>query len=127
MGWLDNIRTLKAKIRTKSEIRRRKSAGQRTSDRPLCWRTFSQFDLRPSFGFRMSIFSLLMLSGCTTAHYRRSADSDVYGIVHQIEGQIFSHTNSFTIDTPYSNRQPKKISFAELVEDRLQTNQRVLT
>jgi outer membrane protein TolC len=69
----------------------------------------------------------LLLAGCSAAHYRRSADKEVYGIVQQVEGQIFGHTNAFTIDTAYSKRKPAKIPFAELIEDRLQTNQRVIT
>jgi outer membrane protein TolC len=69
----------------------------------------------------------LLLAGCSAAHYRRSADKEVYGIVQQVEGQIFGHTNAFTIDTAYSSRKPAQVPFAELIEDRLQTNQRVLT
>ncbi len=69
----------------------------------------------------------LLLAGCGTAHYRRSADKEVYGIVQQVEAQVFGHTNAFGIDTAYSTRKPAEIPFAELIEDRLQTNQRVLT
>ncbi len=68
----------------------------------------------------------VLLNGCGTTHYRRAADEDVYGIVAQVESQIFGHTNSFNIDTPYSSRNPKKIPLAELIDGRLQTNQRVL-
>ena len=68
----------------------------------------------------------LFLAGCGTAHYRRSADTEVYGIVQQVESQIFGHTNAFEIDTAYSTRKPAQIPFAELIEDRLQTNQRAL-
>src|SRR5262249_55913704 len=39
---------------------------------------------------------------------------------------IFGHTNAFTIDTPYSARKPKEIPPAELIEDRLATNRRLL-
>jgi outer membrane protein TolC len=69
----------------------------------------------------------LFLSGCTAGHYRRSADKEVYGIVQQYEAKIFGHTNAFTINTPYSARKPEAIPPAELIEDRLQTGQRMLT
>lgn len=68
----------------------------------------------------------LLLAGCGTAHYKRSADKEVYGVVQQVESQIFGHTNAFAIDTAYSSRKPAEIPFSELIDDRLQTNQRVL-
>jgi outer membrane protein TolC len=74
----------------------------------------------------LGIGGILLLAGCTTGHYRRSSDKEVYGIIQQVEHQVFGHTNTFTIDTPYSARKPEKIPVTELVEDRLQTNQRVL-
>jgi outer membrane protein TolC len=69
----------------------------------------------------------LLLSGCTNAYYRRSADKEVYGIVQKVEAQIFGHTNAFTINTPYSSRKPKDIPASELIDDRLLTNARMLT
>jgi outer membrane protein TolC len=69
----------------------------------------------------------LILSGCSSAHYRRSADKEVYRIIQQVENGIFGRTNEFTIETPYSARKPKDIPAIELIEDRLQTNRRVLT
>ena len=71
--------------------------------------------------------SLLLLSGCTAAHYRRSADNDTYRIVQQVEARLFGKTNAFTIETPYSHRKPTDILPPELIEDRLQTNRRTLT
>jgi len=70
---------------------------------------------------------VLLFAGCTTGHYRRSADNEVYGIVQQVEKQLFGHTNAFNIDTAYSARKPQDIPATELIEDRLATNQRVLT
>jgi len=69
----------------------------------------------------------VILSGCSTAHYRRSADKEVYGIIQQAQRQVLGQTNAFTIDTPYSVRKPAEILPAELIEDRLQTNRRALT
>ena len=69
----------------------------------------------------------MILVGCTTKQYRRSADKESYRIVQQVEKQLFGHTNAFNIDTPYSVRKPQDIPARELIEDRLQTNRRVLT
>ena len=73
-----------------------------------------------------AIGCLLLFSGCSTGHYRRSADKETYRIVQQVEAQIFGHTNAFSIDTRYSGRKPEVILPAELIEDRIQTNRRVL-
>ena len=69
----------------------------------------------------------LLLFGCSQAHYRRSADKEVYGIIGQYESKIFGQTNAFTIDTHYSARKPEAILPAELIESRLQTGHRMLT
>ncbi len=69
----------------------------------------------------------LTLSGCSAAHYRRSADKEVYGIIQQAQRQVLGQTNAFTIDTAYSARKPEEILPGELIEDRLQTNRRALT
>lgn len=66
------------------------------------------------------------LAGCTAAHYRRAADKDVYRIVQDVEKQIFGTTNNFTIDTPYSSRDPKSILPDEIIADRGATNLRVI-
>lgn len=67
-----------------------------------------------------------VLIGCSTKHYRKSADKAAYRIIEQVEAQIFKRTNAFTIDTPYSTRDPKTILPAEIVEDRMATNRRVI-
>lgn len=72
-------------------------------------------------------FGLLLLSGCTASQYSRAADKDVYRIVKKVETDLFGHTNEFTINTPYTSRKPDTILPAELIEDRLRTNSRVLT
>jgi outer membrane protein TolC len=77
--------------------------------------------------FFPALTGALLLAGCSAGHYRRSADNEVYGIVQQYESRIFGHTNTFTINTPYSGRKPEAIPPAELIEDRLQAGQRKLT
>lgn len=69
----------------------------------------------------------LLVAGCGTGYYRRSADKESYGLIRQAQRHVLGETNAFTIDTAYSARKPEEISPAELIEDRLQTNQRVLT
>src|SRR5262245_29896621 len=73
------------------------------------------------------VVAVLLLCGCTTGHYRRSADREVYRIVQQVEEQVFGKTNAFSIDTAYSSRKPEEILPAELIEDRTRTNERVLS
>jgi hypothetical protein len=60
----------------------------------------------------------LLLAGCTAKQYRRYADKETYGIVQHMEKAVFGHTNDFTINTRYSDRQPKAIPPAEIIEDR---------
>jgi len=67
-----------------------------------------------------------ILSGCSSAHYRRSADKEVYRIIQGVDRQILGLTNDFTIDTPYSKREPKTILPDEIIEDRTATNRRTL-
>ncbi|HSU55138.1 MAG TPA: TolC family protein [Candidatus Dormibacteraeota bacterium] len=73
------------------------------------------------------VVAAAFLPGCTAAHYRKSADNDVYAIVQDVEAQVFAHTNTFSIETAYSNRKPADILAGELIEDRRQTNREVLT
>jgi outer membrane protein TolC len=69
----------------------------------------------------------LFLGGCSSAHYQKSADKQVYSLVAQVEQQLFGHTNAFTINTPWSSRAPSSITPQELITDRYQTNTRTIT
>ena len=66
----------------------------------------------------------LIVAGCSAAHYRRTADRDVYSIIQQTEVQIFGRTNTFTINTPYSGRKPSDILPGELISNRLEHTER---
>jgi hypothetical protein len=68
----------------------------------------------------------VLLAGCTASHYRKSADQETYGIVQQMEQQVFGHTNAFTIDTRYSSRKPIDIPASEIISDRTVSNRLVL-
>jgi outer membrane protein TolC len=97
---------------------RRRAGGARLETRAVLRLGLSVCAMAVAFG---------LLSGCGTSYYRHSADKEVYGIVRQVEGRIFGRSNDFTIDTSYSGREPGNILPAELILDRLQTNQRSLT
>ena len=71
--------------------------------------------------------ALLGALGCTQAHYRRSADKEVYRIIQGAERSIFGGTNQFDIETRYSHRRPGEIPASEIIADRQQTNSRMLT
>ena len=65
-------------------------------------------------------------AGCSSAHYRKSADNEVYRILEDYDRAVFGHTNAFNINTPYSGRDPKTIMAPELIEDRQATNRRLV-
>jgi len=71
--------------------------------------------------------AVVFWSGCSTSHYRKAADKEVYGIIRQVESKIFGRTNEFSIDTPYSGREPGDIQPPELIEDRLKKGHRVIS
>ena len=81
----------------------------------------------PALRFIAVALGVAWLSGCTSAHYRKSADKEVYGIIQNVEKQVFGHTNRFSIDTAYSGRKPTTILPDELIASREVTNRRTLT
>ena len=68
----------------------------------------------------------MLFGGCTAAHYRQSADKEVYGIIQNMEKRIFGTTNDFSIDTGYSRRDYRTILPAEIIRDRTATNCRII-
>ncbi len=83
------------------------------------------WSLRSQSGFLAAM--LLGVSGCGTAHHRKSADNETYRIIRGVEKQIFGRTNTFSIDTPYSGRDPDSIRPLEIIEGRLATGQQSLS
>jgi outer membrane protein TolC len=69
----------------------------------------------------------VLLSACTAKYHRHAADKQAYRIIQQVEQRIFGRTNAFDIATAYSSRKPEEITPDELIDDRTQTNRRVLT
>jgi outer membrane protein TolC len=69
---------------------------------------------------------VLWAAGCSSAHYRKSADKEVYKILQEVDARVFGRTNAFTIDTPYSGRDPKSIPSAEIIADRTAASKRIV-
>ncbi len=80
------------------------------------------FWLRPIF----FALGLAMISGCSSSHYRKSSDKEVYGIIQEMDKRVFGATNEFTIDTPYSKRDPKSVLLSEIIDDRTSSNRLVI-
>ncbi len=77
------------------------------------------------------LFSVLLAitwSGCTAAHYKKSADKEVYRIIGEKQehatGQVVTN---FSIDTSFSKRDPDKILAEEIISDRMVPGALVLT
>lgn len=64
------------------------------------------------------LLAVLLAAGCSKQHYHAQADKDAYGIVGRKQQLLFGQTNAFTIDTPYSQRDPKDIRWEELLGER---------
>lgn len=77
--------------------------------------------------FCWALLGGVLFTGCTAKSYRQTADKNAYGIIGRTEQQVLGHTNAFTIETSYTSRKPAEILPEELIEDRMRTNQRVLT
>ena len=93
------------------------------------WR-FSIPRIAPTHARLLALFMAslaLALAGCTSSHYRKSADKEVYQILGEKEAKTLGKTNQMNIDTPYSARDPQKIQSDEILQDRLASGKRKLT
>src|SRR5437762_1715833 len=59
------------------------------------------------------------VSSCTTAHYRKAADNEVHRIIRQKEALVLGRTNQFSVEGPFSSRDPNEIKKEEILQDRL--------
>lgn len=66
-------------------------------------------------------------AGCTAKQYQRQADRETYAIVQAVEQGIFGRTNQFSIDTPWSQRDPDSILAPEITASRTETNRLTLS
>ena len=60
----------------------------------------------------------LGLVACKTSYYQEKADKEVYQIIEEVENQVFGKKSPFTIDTPYSDRNPSEIEPEEIIDER---------
>ncbi|MEN9573985.1 MAG: hypothetical protein RL514_1840 [Verrucomicrobiota bacterium] len=61
----------------------------------------------------------LLAGGCSSRKdYHAQADKEAYGILGRKEQALFGKTNAFTINTPFSAREPKDIRWEELLNAR---------
>lgn len=64
------------------------------------------------------LLTVLLAAGCSKQHYHTQADKDAYGILGRKQQLLFGRTNAFTIDTPYSQRDPQDVRWEELLGER---------
>ena len=69
----------------------------------------------------------LILSGCTAAQYKKSADKEIYGFIESGEKSALGRTTGFNIDTPYSSRKPEDIKPGEIISERAAPGKMFLT
>jgi len=116
MGFHAESRAIQATARRQHrEVRGRLSARLTTSG-------LRRLDLCRAAGGIFIALGCLLLAGCTAKQYRKAADKETYAIVQHMENRVFGHTNPFSINTRYSDREPKTIAPAEILEDRSVTN-----
>ncbi len=63
---------------------------------------------------------MLVASACSTAHYRKSADKDVYESIDLMQKALFGESEDFTVDTRYSKREMEEILSSEIIQDRME-------
>ncbi|MDB6052587.1 MAG: hypothetical protein JWN25_110 [Verrucomicrobiales bacterium] len=57
-------------------------------------------------------------TACSPKFYRNSADKETYKVIQQKQKAALGKTNEFSIDTSFSNRDPKSITSAEIIQGR---------
>jgi hypothetical protein len=66
-------------------------------------------------------------AGCSTTHYKNKADKEIYGSIEKMQEQVFGEADDFSINTRYSNRDPKEILASELIQERMEEGKLNLT
>jgi len=70
----------------------------------------------------------LVLTVCTANYYRRSADKQVYRIIREKQEHALGHaTTNFTVDTPFSKRDPDAVRAEEIIGERMMPGTLMLT
>lgn len=63
---------------------------------------------------------LLAVTACSTSHYRKSADKDVYESIDLMQKALFGESEDFSVDTRYSKREIEEIMASEIIQDRME-------
>jgi len=70
----------------------------------------------------------VVLTGCSANHYRRSADKEVYRIIREKQEHALGHAvTNFSVDTPFSKRNPDAIPAEEIIGERVTPGTLILT
>ena len=70
---------------------------------------------------------LSLLSACTSNHYRKQADKDVYGILKKVERDIFGTSSEFSIETPDSGQKTGEVTSRKVLNGRSKGGKVTLT
>jgi outer membrane protein TolC len=57
-------------------------------------------------------------TGCSTAHYRQSADREIYDLLAQKQQRALGQTNAFRIETAWSQRDPLALKAEAIIKER---------
>lgn len=66
----------------------------------------------------LALLAAVLVAGCSAKQHRRIADKKAYSLIGEAQQRVHGATNAFTIDTPYSARDPKAVPPEEIVADR---------
>jgi len=78
-------------------------------------------------GLSFSLLGVLALAGCSSKQYAKRADKEAYRIIAQKEAAIFGRTNAFNIETKYSAIDPYELKAQQIISERLETGDKLLT
>ncbi|MGJ8726692.1 MAG: TolC family protein [Roseibacillus sp.] len=70
--------------------------------------------------FINSCLAILLLGACSTNHYKKQADKDVYAILKKVESDIFGDSSNFSIDSPTSGKKSKNVTPKTVLKSRTQ-------
>lgn len=73
----------------------------------------------------LPVFATLV--GCSSIAPRKRADDASYRVVTEVEKRVFGSASEFSIETPYSGRDPQGVEVEEIFEDRESREKRVLS
>ncbi len=78
-------------------------------------------------GLSFGLMGAVVLAGCSSKQYAKRADNETYRIIAKKEAAIFGRTNDFTIDTKYSAIDPYELKAQQIISERLEAGDKLLT